>query len=248
MENLYQAEKYFEKTLKKVNKGGTTLYEVRSLPINSINAIKGVLDKVPSNTVIWQHLKKQHIVAMYIEKGTGLNYNRTFYELIHRGINTVEKFRKLWLLENGNSSLGEIPHPKSSSFTSNSRRKLDPLIIRNSKIEQKSKYIMGSLPQNNVDRTHLIPFSAIGIENNPAVVIDYDSWLNRNPMEKFEHYILQYNRQNSIYWITSVYKNAKGLNVKYFIYDPFTGVLLKQAHWIDDRWTYQWKKYCSIRM
>lgn len=229
----------FEKTLNSIKKGGTNVYEVQHKLLTSVNDIKIIVDSIPTNSVIWQHTPKIHLVAIKIKKGTGFNYSRRFYELIHKGIDSPQKFKELWYETNYGNIIGEIPR-MNHNFTQSRRKSLKSFIVADTSNELASKYIKGNLPENTVDRTHLIPFPITGIENNPAVIIDYDGWLNRNPMQKFENEVLRLTNKKSILWITSVFGNSKGLNLQYLIYDPNSGKLLRRAKWIDDRWHYYW--------
>lgn len=230
----------FKKMLKLRKNGGTTLYEVQSFLIKDVRTVKETLSKVPCNSVIWQHTPELHVAAIVLKKGSSYNYSRRFYELIHKGIDTPTKFQKAWVLNTLDLQSDVMPNLKGTSFTGNNRRKLKPFIVADTDVEYESKYIAGSLDQNNVDRTHLIPFTAIGVDNNPGVMIDYDSWLNRNPMQQFEDRMLKINEHRTITWITSIYGSSRGLNWKYLIYDTHTDKLIDKAHWIDDRWKYYW--------
>lgn len=223
--------------LKRLSNGGTDVYEVLSYPLTDVNTIAATLNKLPMNSVIWQHTSTLHIAAMKMKRGSAFDYSRTFYELINQGIDTPQKF------EEYAKNAKNIDSLSKSSFTHASRNKLKSFIVADTSVKNESKYISGQLSNATVDRTHLIPFTAIGIENNPGLLIDYDSWLNRNPMLEFEKRALKLNGIYDLIWITSVYSGRKGLNWKYLIYDSQTGHLLKKAHWIDDRWKYFW--YCT---
>lgn len=226
--------------LKLRREGGTEVYEVQSYLIKNVRTVKTTLNKVPINSVIWQHTPELHVAAITLQKGSGYNYSRRFYELLHKGIDTPSKFKQAWVLNTLDLQDVELPNLKGTSFTGNNRRKAKLFIVADTDTEFASQYIDGRLDQNSVDRTHLIPFTAIGIDNNPGVMIDYDSWLNRNPMQQFEDKILKINERRTITWITSIYGTRKGLNWKYLIYDTHTDKLIDRAHWIDDRWKYYW--------
>lgn len=230
----------FKNMLKLRKAGGTEIYEVQSCLIKNVRTVKSILNKVPINSVIWQHTPELHVAAITLEKGSGYNYSRRFYELIHKGIDSPTKFKKAWLANTLNIQDDEIPNLKGTSFTGNSRKKAKLFIVADTAVEYESQFIEGSLEQNSADRTHLIPFTAIGIDNNPGIMIDYDSWLNRNPMQQFEDKILKLNEYRTITWITSVYGNQNGLNWKYLIYDTHSDKLIDKAHWVDDRWKYYW--------
>lgn len=240
IEKFPQALSRFKRTLQRKNSGGTTVYEVKSHLLKNIEDTKKTLNGVPNNCVIWQHTPVVHIVAIELARGTGLDYSRNFFELIKEGIETSEDFTKLWFDYNGNFEEGIVPSVDNPSFMQSNRKKLKSLIVADTKHQRESRYITGSLEENTVDRTHLIPFTATGIENNPGIMIDFDSWLNRNPMEEFETKVLKYNRNHDITWITVVYGNDSGLNLEYLIFKPGTNHIITRAHWVDDRRDYYW--------
>lgn len=238
-ENYELASRRFKRTLERVENGGTRVYEVVSHRIGRLSDILAMLNCVADNDVIWQHTPEYHVAAIRIAKDTGYDYNRGFFELINSGIDTPRKFANAWKKKNDSLGWGEMPTPKQNSFVQSQRSKQRSYIVADTAHEHRSSLISGSLPQNQVDRTHLISFQTIGIENSPGLLIDFDAWLNRNPMNSFETRALQLSRYQDIIWVVKIQPTAQGLSWKYLILDSQFKVLMKQR-WIDDRWSYYW--------
>ena len=238
-ESYESASRRFKRTLERIENGGTRVYEVVSYRIGRLPDLLAMLNCVSVNDVIWQHTPDYHVAAIRIAKGTGYDYSRSFFELINSGIDTPRKFANAWKKKNGSLGWGEVPTPKQNSFAQNQRSRQRSYIVADTAHEHPSRLIAGSLPNNQVDRTHLISFQAIGIENSPGLLIDFDAWLNRNPMNSFEAKALNLSNYQDIIWVVKVQPTAKGLSWKYLILDSQFKVLMKQR-WIDDRWSYYW--------
>lgn len=230
--------KRFKKLLKRLDIGIPDAVEVVSWPVTTAKSVYKTLGKVDKNTPIWQHTPTYHIAAMYLQKGSGDDFSRPLIDLYHSGIHTMDEFKKAWFEHNMGEFEGDIPKPKSS-FTMNGRRKQRSYIVADTAHENIHSQLP-NLPENGVDRTHLIPFTAIGKERSIGLLIDYDSYLNRNDMNDYENRILRRNREQDLIWITSIYPTRKGLTWRYLILDA-GGHTISRAKWIDDRWPYYWR-------
>ena len=76
------------------------------------------------------------------------------------------------------------------------------------------------------DRTHLIPIGYHGSEEDPRLLIGWDSEVNRNLFNDFEQAVKKEKR--TIYWVTLVEKTNYGARWEYKIYDYKTGKLLSE--------------------
>lgn len=232
----------FRRVLDNVKKGGTSVREVVTIPLNNIADIKKIFSIVPHHTAIWKHNDKVHFAGIYIERGKGFSYSREYLDLISDGVNTDKKFLDLWNNTNGNKLVGVIPKTRHQA-TKTSRQKHESYIVADVKygINRKS-IIRGSLgnDKEGIDRTHLISSQITGIENHKGLLIDYDSWLNRTPMNKFESDVLNMTKYRDIIWTALVWQNHKGLHLKYTMYDSNYNVIATRQ-WTDDRWRYIWR-------
>ncbi|EDP6423498.1 hypothetical protein FVI60_08945 [Campylobacter jejuni] len=234
------ALKKFNNVLKNVRYGGTPIREVISVSLDTLDNIKKVITMLPPHTAIWQHNMNYHFVAIYIEKGRGYSYSRDFLDLISDGVDTEEKFLDAWESINGSKEIGKIPKTQHQA-TKTSRQKQSSYIVADVGAgENKQSKIEGKLNGNGVDRTHLISSQITGIENHKGLLIDYDSWLNRIPINKFEIQALKISNYRDIVWTTMVYQKSDGLHFKCIIYNENFEILM-QNEWIDDRWKYIWK-------
>lgn len=233
-----EALEKFQDILIRLHAGATPVYEVRSYPINNLSGIKVALSSVRHGAVVWQHTDKWHTCAIYIEQGKGINYSREYLDLIATGVDNKEKFKEAWREKNGNKLKGFFPKP-SYSKTSASRRYQKSYIVADRSHENKNSHIKGSFKENLTHRTHLISARTTGIENHKGLLIDYDSWLNMVPMNKFEEQVLKKTQDMDIIWTTTVTIVANGLHLQYMIYNRNFELILK-AGWTDDRWTYFW--------
>ncbi|MGX5378177.1 hypothetical protein ACWCL1_08040 [Ligilactobacillus sp. LYQ135] len=209
----------------------TSVHQVKTCPLTDLSNLKLKLKEVDDNSVIWQHNRQYHMVAMYIKKGTGYSYNRDIYDLYYSGVNTLAKFRKQWEKTNHNLRLeydGKIPKTTKSK-SSNDRRK------------QKSYIVAEQTAQTLVDRTHLIPVSVTGIEYHRGLLIDYDREANRGGMNDFERQVLKINTEKDIIWTTSVFpsKKKKGLVLRYIIFNH-DWKIIKKKDFIDTKNIYNW--------
>lgn len=96
------------------------------------------------------------------------------------------------------------------------RGRLDPLIYPTN--EDGSKLVF--------DRTHLIPIGYHGSENDPRLLIGWDSKANRGPFQNFES--KQKKRKKPIYWVTDVRRTPTGARWSYRVYDVETRELLDE--------------------
>ena len=77
------------------------------------------------------------------------------------------------------------------------------------------------------DRTHLIPFGYHGSENDPQLLVGWDSSQNQGEMNAYEKRIKALSGRKDLIWACEITKGAKtGATLAYYIYDPLTG---KQA-------------------
>lgn len=95
------------------------------------------------------------------------------------------------------------------------RKKLRPLIYPKD----------GSVP---FDRTHLIPFGYHGVEDDPRLLIGWDSSQNRKEMNNFEQ--KQKKRKTPFYWLVSVNRTLTGAELTYKVFDAKTMKELDQLH------------------
>ena len=96
------------------------------------------------------------------------------------------------------------------------RGRLDPLIYPTN--DDGSKLVF--------DRTHLIPIGYHGSENDPRLLIGWDSKANRGPFQNFES--KQKKRKKPIYWVTDVRRTPTGAHWSYRVYDAETRELLDE--------------------
>ena len=233
------AIKKFNTILDNVNNGGTDVYEVTSANIFSLSKALKYINQVDPNTVLWQHTPTHHVACVYVKQNTGFAYNRDYLDLIANGIDSEEKFREAWRQKNGKSPQGHFPAIEKSA-TKSQRVKHESYIVADLNSENPNSKIPGSLSPNHVDRTHLISSQITGIERHKGLLIDFDSWLNRTPMNKFETYILRMSNNQDIIWLAFVWQESDGLHWKYTMLDN-QGTILSERQWVDDRWTYIWK-------
>lgn len=180
------------------NKECTEVREVKKYPLNRISGLQKALSVAGHNVAIWQHDWDFHVAAIYIEKGTGFNYNRAIYNLYKSSnVKTIADFKKSWIKTNGSiAGDGQIP-----------KVRIDHASDERSK--QKS-YIVAKAPGKNdindqIDRTHLIPLSVTGIEYHKGLLIDFSASLNRQDMNDFEKKSLNLTKQQDIIWASIVF-------------------------------------------
>lgn len=225
---LSTAEEIFKRIQ---SKKATNVYQVTTCRLKDMANLKKKLRMVEKNSVIWQHTHDYHMCAIFIRKGTGYNYNRDIYDLYCSGVNTLSKFRYRWKKLNHNLKKdydGKIPQT-SQSKSSNDRRNQESYIVAKQTL------------RTHVDRTHLIPVSVTGIECHRGILIDYDSHLNRGPMNEFEQTILKITMQQDIIWTATVFPSTKkeGLVLRYIIFNK-EWEMLKKKDFIDSVNTYNW--------
>lgn len=76
------------------------------------------------------------------------------------------------------------------------------------------------------DRTHLLPIGYHGSENDPRLLVGWDSDANRGPFMHFEK--KQKKRKQDIYWCTFITRLPRGARWQYFVYDASTLELLDE--------------------
>lgn len=92
------------------------------------------------------------------------------------------------------------------------RRELKPLIFPTNK--------------GAFDRTHLIPIGYHGSENDPRLLVGWDSDANRKQFNDFEQ--VQKRRKNPVYWLTFITRKPWGARWHYMVYDVKTEQLLDE--------------------
>lgn len=92
------------------------------------------------------------------------------------------------------------------------RRELKPLIFPTNK--------------GVFDRTHLIPIGYHGSENDPRLLVGWDSDANRKQFNDFEQ--IQKRRKNPVYWLTFITRKPWGARWHYMVYDVKTEQLLDE--------------------
>lgn len=233
------ATKKFNNVLENVNKLGNPVREVVSLPLESDKNIQLALEQVPEHTALWQHTPLWHTALIYIPKRTGRAYGRDVLDLIATGIDSEEKFISAWNEFNEGKSKGFFPKT-NLSITANSRKRQQSYIVADLSAGPKPDSKLPHLGDDAVDRTHLISAQTTGIENNAGLLIDYDGWLNRTPMNAFEDKCLDLSHMQDIIWRAFIYQSEEGLVWEYHIYDSNFNEI-RNAQWVDDRWHYFWK-------
>lgn len=74
------------------------------------------------------------------------------------------------------------------------------------------------------DRTHVLPIGYHGSENDPRLVVGWDSKQNRNELNEFEQ--RQKHRPNELLWLTDIRRTKNGAAWRYLVYDANTRELL----------------------
>lgn len=233
------AKKKFGQVLENINSLGNPVREVVSVPLVKEKDIQLVLEQVPEHTALWQHTPAWHTAVIYIPKRQGRTYGRDVIDLIATGVDSEEKFVAAWNEFNGGKNRGLFPKTRIS-VTANSRKRQKSYIVANLAKGANPNSCLPHLDTDNVDRTHLISAQTTGIENNAGLLIDYDGWLNRTPMNAFEDKCLDLSYMQDIVWRTFIYQSDEGLIWEYHIYDSNFNEI-RNARWVDDRWSYFWK-------
>ncbi|EKZ0201703.1 hypothetical protein AAK913_11990 [Enterococcus faecium] len=224
--------------LERVKKGAVPVHEVKSFPINTFLGAQKAIGNVKKGAVVWQHTNKWHSAITYVKKGYGFSYNRDMMDLIASGIDTVDKFEEKWY-ERNLGDIGYIPKAKSSRTSSSRKGQASYIVADFNKGENTFSTIEGSLQTNIPHRTHLISAQITGIENHKGLLIDFDGWLNINPLKSFENKVLELTKKQDIIWTVNIWQSKEGLNYQYIMYDS-DWKLIKKNHWVDDRWSYIW--------
>ena len=212
--------------------------EFRQFALNRTANIKRAMQLYPPGTPIWQHTPWWHTAMIHIVRGHVIDFNRQLVNLIASGVTTVAKFKQAWVKTNGSTrDQGSWPDVVTNDYVGKTRQKQCSYIVADQSVPKKTS----RLPTTTVavDRTHLIPFSVTGVENNPGLLIDFDAWLNRNPMEEFERTMQAHAKLGDVYWITLVLPIHGNLQVRYFIYDEHW-LPIQHRFFTDDRWEYIW--------
>lgn len=222
--------------------GATTVYEVKSFPINNLMGIKMALSQVPDGSAIWQHTDKWHTAAIYIKAGQGHKFNRKVMNLFSHGITSEAKFQQAWIQENGEYDKGVFPKCKGDYTSSVRKYQASYIVVAENIPENQNSKIVGSLPRNRPHRTHLISAQTTGIENHKGLLIDFDGWLNMNPMNQFELSVLDISEKQDVVWTANIWidENDHLLHWLYQMYDANYN-LIARKEWVDDRWTYIWR-------
>lgn len=232
----------FNTVLSNVRNGGTAVREVVSLSLDNLDGIKRAFSIVPHHTAIWQHTDTIHFAGIYIEQDKGFSYSREYLDLISAGIDTDIKFLNAWNEVNNGGDFGSVPKTKHQA-TKTSRQQHESYIIADKELGMNvNSAIVGKMRngRDGVDRTHLISSQITGIENHKGLLIDYDSWLNRTPMNKFEMNVLKMNKSRDVIWTSLVWQNNDGLHLRYTMYDSRYNPIATNE-WTDDRWQYIWR-------
>lgn len=222
----------------------TPVVQVVTFPINTMSGVRKALSAVKPLTAVWQHTATTHTAAIYIPRGKGYRFNRTAMDLITSGVNTPGKFLQAWQAKNGDTDYGYFPSVKSS-FSSTVRHQQLSYIVADMDRGQRLNSHLPSLAKNRVDRTHLISEQITGIENHRGLLIDYDGYLNSDPMNKFEQTVLTQTKKYDLLWICNVWRTGfnteqEALHFRYDICFAQTGDILVSKEWVDDRWYYLW--------
>ncbi|EFO68656.1 hypothetical protein HMPREF9212_0216 [Lactobacillus iners LactinV 03V1-b] len=234
------ARKKFQRYLAIMRAGATKVYQVASFPINNKEGLKKALNTVSQGSVVWQHTDKWHTAGIYIRQGYGFKFNRGVINLVAHGIKDEESFQKIWTEQNGDYDYGIFPK-SPGSYTSQVRKQQPSYIVCDLNTpENKNSKIPGGYKKNQVHRTHLISSQVTGIELHKGLLIDFDGWLNSNPMNQFETDILNLTKKQDVIWSCNVWIGQDYyLHLKYDMYDSQYN-LINKAEWVDDRWTYLW--------
>lgn len=236
--NFNEAWYKINRTLRHIrNNGVTEVYEVTSYSLNNLDNLKRLIKELPIRSVGWQHTDVWHTATIYIPKGKGAWYSRNILDLIDAGFGNKDKFKELWYLRNGDSYYGYFPKI-STSTTSNVRAQQSSYIVCD---RAQPPNLQSKIPGTSdfVDRTHLISSRITGIENHKGLLIDFDGWLNKNPLKKFETWTLQQTFKQDIIWYVKIWKLNDGLHWKYIMYDKHFQKI-KEFECVDDRWSYLW--------
>lgn len=222
----------------------TKVVQVVTFPINTSTGVWKALHAVPPLTAVWQHTATSHTAAIWIPRGQGYRFNRGVIDLISSGVNTPGKFLAAWQLKNGDVDFGYFPTAKGSATSSVRQTQMSYIVADFDRgIRRTSK--LPSLAKNRVDRTHLISEQITGVESHRGLLIDFDGYLNANPMNKFEQTVLTQTKKYDLLWICNVWRTGFGtpqeaLHLRYDIKLAKDGSTLVSHEWIDDRWWYLW--------
>lgn len=111
---------------------------------------------------------------------------------------------------------------------------------RSNEARRRLKPLLYPISDEPFDRTHLIPVGYHGSESNDILLVGWDSYLNRHPMQKFEEKVRSYNSR-PIIWFTELELQHDGSVVwKTIIMNQF-GKVIDQDRWHDTR-RFKWKK------
>lgn len=237
-----QALERFNHYLEFAKEGATTVYEVRSFAINNVIGVRTALNQVPEGSAIWQHTDKWHTAAIYIKAGQGRKFSRQVMNLFSHGITDESKFKQAWIRENGEYEMGVFPKSPGDYATGVRRSQASYIVAAKDFPENKNSKIVGSFNKNSAHRTHLISAQTTGIESHKGLLIDFDGWLNVNPMNQFESRILDLAEKQDVIWTANIWIDKKDylLHWRYQMYDKDYKLIAKKE-WIDDRWTYIWR-------
>ncbi|WP_294604512.1 hypothetical protein [uncultured Lactobacillus sp.] len=228
------------RTLKHIkHDGATEVYEVTSYPLNNLDNLQRLVKELPIRSVGWQHTDAWHTATIYIPKGTGFWYSRNILDLIDGGFGNKDKFKELWEEKNGDSYYGYFPKIPTSTTNNIRLQQSSYIVCDKAQPPNPQSKIPGEISDGFVDRTHLISSRVTGIENHKGLLIDFDGWLNKNPLNRFETWALQRTFRQDIIWYVQIWKSNDGLHWKYIMYDNNFDKL-KELECVDDRWSYLW--------
>lgn len=130
-----------------------------------------------------------------------------------RALTHVPKRREVYYYRDPHvhSTLAHLPQKSAFLFSGRSdakRKTLRPKII----------------PQGvRFDRTHIIPFGYHGSENDPRLVVGWDSAQNQGIMKRYEEHINALNRKRPVLWACTITRDHKiGATLRYDVFDPAT--------------------------
>lgn len=237
-----EALKRFMTYLKFAEEGATPVYEVRSFAINNLAGIKTALGQVPLGSVVWQHTSKWHTAGIYIKKNNGRKFSRQVINLFSHGVTNEKAFKELWIATNGAYERGVFPKCKGDYPATVRKSQLSYIVAAQNIPENLKSKIPGTFHKNQVHRTHLLSAQTTGIESHKGLLVDFDGWLNVNPMNQFETKILNLTTQQDIVWTANLWIDEND-HLLHWLYQMYTGNydLIAKKEWIDDRWTYIWR-------
>lgn len=242
-----EAYRRFQRYLGYFIKGATPVYEVRSFSLADISGIKKALGRIKHGSAIWQHTDQWHVAAIYIDKGEGFRFSRKVTNLFAHDVISEEQFKQAWEETNGPYDWGVFPRKPGSAATHARKKQASYIVADRNKPENEQSSIEGSFKRNEVHRTHLISSQVTGIEYHKGLLIDYDGWLNVNPMNQFESEMLDLSNNQDLVWTATIWlDNQRNLHWRYRMFNS-EYQLIAEKEWVDDRWSYIWRYDAGIQ-